>query len=449
MTITFEDKPKKYVAYEGMRNTNIPRQFGIPNPMAYQRLCKCIADNWTQIQQYFTDKTNNQTYKVSRIHIRKLMNSSHLFEMSYSNWRIDGSPEPDLIMGKRYLVNADIATCFPSIYTHSIPWALVGKEASKCNRGSGEWFNCIDHFSQQIKDGETHGLLIGPHASNLLSEIILTFIDYQLISQGWKFTRNIDDYSCYVSTFEEGQLFLLELSKQLKQFDLLLNHKKTEIHELPIASVAQWVRQINAINSAPANGIVNYKIARAYIDSAIELMQCHNNAAILNYALQVLSHKTLTENARDYCTKTFFSLALLYPYLVPLLEEHLIKPFAVQPSMIEVYAELLYIESNKQQNLEGIVFSIYYALKWGFKLNSLNLDSIIDSRDCLTSLLAYKYFEKHSDKDAMRKLKEQAKLLKVSDMDAFWLFVYETLPKSDLSGAWKPMKENGISFIRI
>lgn len=53
--------------------------------------------------------------------------------MSYSNWKTDGTPEPDLLIGKRYVVKADISTCFPSIYTHSIPWALAGKATAKKN----------------------------------------------------------------------------------------------------------------------------------------------------------------------------------------------------------------------------------------------------------------------------------------------------------------------------
>ena len=51
-----------------------------------------------------------------------------LFQMNYDNWRVDGDPETDILMGKRYMVNADISTCFTSIYTHSLSWALVGKE---------------------------------------------------------------------------------------------------------------------------------------------------------------------------------------------------------------------------------------------------------------------------------------------------------------------------------
>jgi len=450
LTEAFEDKPKRYISFESMRNVNVPRQFGIPNPMAYQRLCRCLADNWVALQTHFCNNTQNQQYKVSRIHIRKLSGTQSLFEMNYSNWKTDGSPDPDLLIGKRYLAKADIATCFPSIYTHSLPWALVGKEQSKIDRNRNGWYNCIDHFSQRIKDGETHGLLIGPHASNLLSEIILTSIDYNLTQQNWAYVRNIDDYSCYVSTYEKGQEFLAELNKELKKYDLLLNHKKTEILELPMASAEQWVRQINSFNAIQNGKTMNYMEVRFYIDAAIELMQSNNgNAAILNYAIKVLKNRKLTENAKSYCIKTFLHLGLIYPYLVPLLEENVFTPFNVEESEIDKFSQILFADSMRSRNLEGIYYAIYYAIRWEFGLEELTANIAIDTQDCLILLFSYKYFEKQSDIESMKKLKAYAKALKITDFDAYWLFTYEVLPQSELSGVWKLMKKSGVSFITI
>ena len=51
--------------------------------------------------------------------------------MNYSNWKQDPSPDEDMIIDKYCVVYADISNCFPSIYTHSIPWALVGKIQQK------------------------------------------------------------------------------------------------------------------------------------------------------------------------------------------------------------------------------------------------------------------------------------------------------------------------------
>ena len=128
---SFSDNWKQYIYYESVRNINVPRPLGIPNPMAYQKLCRCLSDNWDNLKLHFKQQTASQDYKISRIHIRKRNNSDALFSMSYSNWKTDGTPEPDLLIGKRYVVKADISTCFPSIYTHSIPWALAGKATAK------------------------------------------------------------------------------------------------------------------------------------------------------------------------------------------------------------------------------------------------------------------------------------------------------------------------------
>lgn len=71
-----------------MRNINIPRVFGIPTPMKYQRLCATLRDNWESIKNHFHIQTDNQEYRISRIHLRKLHGKKEIFEMNYKNWRV-------------------------------------------------------------------------------------------------------------------------------------------------------------------------------------------------------------------------------------------------------------------------------------------------------------------------------------------------------------------------
>lgn len=453
MTPSFGNEWKQYIYHESMRNINVPRPLGIPNPMAYQKLCSCLSDNWDKLRQHFSMQTSNQNYKISRIHIRKLGKVDALFSMSYSNWKTDGTPEPDLLIGKRYIVKTDISTCFPSIYTHSIPWALVGKSCAKEHSGpryKDEWYNQIDHYVQNCKNGETHGLLIGPHTSNLLSELILTVVDKHLYDRGWRYVRNIDDYTCYVESYEDGQKFLIDLGDELRGFDLSLNFKKTEIQELPVASVEQWVRKINSISIVQRNEKLDFVGVRAYLDSAIELMQDNKaNSAILNYAIKVLSGQELTPNARDYCVKTIFHLALLYPYLIPLLEENVFDVFSVQGDQIADYSQKVFRLGCDSRNYEAICFSIYYALKYNFSIDAITADMAISSNSCLFKLFAFLYYKMHCDKGAEKKLKEHARSLSSNndDFNRNWLFVYEALPQSDLKGEWKPMKKAGVSFV--
>ena len=450
----FSDGWRQYIYHESMRNINVPRPLGIPNPMAYQKLCHCLADNWDKIKNHFMAQTSCQEYKISRIHIRKLNKGNALFSMSYSNWETDGTPEPDLLIGSRYLVKADISTCFPSIYTHAIPWALVGKTYAKEHSGKkyqSEWYNQIDHFSQNCKNGETHGLLIGPHASNLLSELILTVVDKRLYDKGWRYIRNIDDYTCYVETYEAGQKFLIELGEELRNFDLSLNFKKTEIQELPVASVEQWVRKINAVSIMQRNGKLDFIGVRAYWDSAIELMQNNKmNSAILNYAIKVLAGQALTPNAKEYCIKTIFHLCLIYPYLVPLLEQNVFEKFNVSNIQIKELSQRLFKLGYDSKNYESICYALYFAVKYDFEITSLNPDTAITSNSCLFKLFAFLYFKKRADGIAEKKMKVHARELASNDDDfnRNWLFVYECLPQSELKGEWKPMKKAGVSFLK-
>lgn len=143
---TFEKKGKDYVRYESMRNVNIPRLLSIPNPFAYANLCNCISCNWSNLQSFFKGLLTAQTYKVSRIHLRKMKDKEHLFEMNYKRFEDDKDPCEDIMIKNRYKVEADISNCFPSIYSHSIAWAILGKKTAKERRGVGEWCNELDYF---------------------------------------------------------------------------------------------------------------------------------------------------------------------------------------------------------------------------------------------------------------------------------------------------------------
>lgn len=222
----YEKKGKDYIRYESMRNINIPRILSIPNPFVYANLCKCISCNWTTLQSFFEGLLKSHTHKVSRIHLRKMKDKNELFEMNYNHFNNDGDPCEDIIIKNKYKVEADISNCFPSIYSHSIAWAVLGKKRAKKEKGTEAWCNELDRCVRNIKNEETNGLLIGPHVSNLISEIILSSIDFKLWKKGYRYIRNIDDYTCYVNSYEKGESFLLDLSKELKEYELSLNHKK-------------------------------------------------------------------------------------------------------------------------------------------------------------------------------------------------------------------------------
>ena len=443
-------KEHGYVFYESIRNTNIPRELGIPHPIAYQLLCDCIKNNWFNLREYFHSMTDEWRYKVSRIHIRLKSRTKCLFKMNYHQWKLDPDPIPDILIGKRYVVKADISTCFPSIYSHSLSWALIGKDKSKESRNDKRlWTNQIDFFTRNIRSGETHGLMIGPHASNLLSEIVLTAVDSMLVKR-WDYIRNIDDYTCYVKTYDEANSFLSDLRKALHEYDLLLNHRKTVIDELPVSITKHWVRQLNSFGFRFVDSELSYKQVQAYLDSVVGLMDDNNSdSAILNYAIKVLAKFRMSHNAMEYASKTILHLSFIYPYLVPLLNNHVFTSFKSDVNDISSFSNLLYNASLSEENYEAVIYSLFFAIMYRFRIADLAVDDVIDSNSCLFKLFAWVYYRIINDRQALHCLHDHAlSLCNYGFDDNYWLFIYEVLESSQLQDEWKCLKNHGVSFIK-
>lgn len=382
-----------------------------------------------------------------------MQDTNELFFMNYKNWIVDGSPKPDIYLGKRYMIHADISKCYPSIYTHAIPWALVGKDVAKNNtgiKGKNEWYNQIDHFAQIEKNGETHGILIGPHTSNILSEIILCAIDEKLSEKYKSYVRNIDDYICYVDTKEEAEKFIIDLNRELRQYDLLLNHKKTEIHELPICVVETWIHKIqnHMTTFQKIKDYIDYREIQAFIDFIIKLVteNADNNSIVL-YAIKALKDFKLTKNAQEYLVKSVVHLSLLYPYLVPILGKYIFEKYEVDNNQIQKYANMIYKRYIQKNNYEASSFALLYAIDSKSKIDRIDVETIINSEDCILMMMAFIYCKKNNLISEVKQLEQCAKQIEEKgEMDQYWLFVYECL--EELSDEWGEMKKNKVSFLK-
>ncbi|MCD4675643.1 MAG: hypothetical protein K8S18_06545 [Desulfobacula sp.] len=128
----YKKKSFSVVSFHLTRNNNAPRILEIPHPIAYYRLCNEIKKNW---QHIITTIGEVDDYSDRSMVTPKPNNLNHrLVSMLSYNMRHD---EKLLVLDKafksKYFVHADVANCYPSIYSHSIPWALVGHKEAKNN----------------------------------------------------------------------------------------------------------------------------------------------------------------------------------------------------------------------------------------------------------------------------------------------------------------------------
>jgi hypothetical protein len=123
-----------YIRYESLRDINIPRHLGIPHPESYAVQALSVSQNWDEIFRH----CELPTPKASRIYIRRVK-QGRIFEMNYKGddqYQLE-EDEIGWLAGAEYFVNADISTCFPSIYSHSGVVLILGHEVNP--RASHGW----------------------------------------------------------------------------------------------------------------------------------------------------------------------------------------------------------------------------------------------------------------------------------------------------------------------
>lgn len=135
----------------------------------------------------------------------------------------------------KFCLVTDVARFFPSVYTHSIPWAINGKKESKKDSkyNSADVFgNRLDFVFRQAQDRQTIGIPVGPDTSRATSELILSAVDRRFLEKSGKKTvylRHVDDYWIGGNSIDECERHLRDLRSALKEYELDINELKTKI----------------------------------------------------------------------------------------------------------------------------------------------------------------------------------------------------------------------------
>jgi hypothetical protein len=139
----------------------------------------------------------------------------------------------------KLLIRTDITNFYNSVYTHSIPWAIHGRENAFKDKICDLFGNKIDKLIQYANDGRTNGIPVGSAVSDLIAEILLAKID-QKVSKKIKDenitflgTRFKDDYRILVESEEDKNKILKILYEELEKYNLLISENKTQIFYLP------------------------------------------------------------------------------------------------------------------------------------------------------------------------------------------------------------------------
>jgi len=255
-------KPKdcegvNYTFYSNKDGRYAWRPFQLIHPVLYVHLVNILthADAWSEIKSRFAEFAKNPKIRCLSIpQVSQTRRKDRAAQILHW-WHGIEQATIEAALDFSYLFHADIVDCYSSIYTHSIAWALHGKETAKQRKKDKKLIgNVIDECIRGMQHGQTNGIPQGSVLMDLIAEMVLGYADLKLGQrlteesiEDFKILRYRDDYRILVNDTQIGERILKILTEVLIELGLKLNASKTTGAQPVITSAIkldkrEWMR---------------------------------------------------------------------------------------------------------------------------------------------------------------------------------------------------------------
>lgn len=367
------------------------RTFGVIHPHIHNDIAFHISRNWKKIVDALIPTDSIVTAYSFPIPIAKhkpgrigrLRSGRMIYEF------IDMTDEDLVSVAYRYthIVRADIKNFYPSIYTHSIAWAIHGKQFIRRPKNIHDYGllgNRLDKLFQNANDGCTNGVPIGPVVSDVAAEIIAASVDrlftkhIKALNVQCAVVRFKDDYRILVKSEADGRSLIKELQASLKEFNLELSDEKTKILALPAGLFREWVSKYHAVHPRKKSAF-SWKQFRELYLAVIEIDRvCPGTGVIDRFLADILSKKgalklRLEERNLERAISMLLMLGVLrikaFPKIIAILESIIRSPFGIahQKSILSYLGEYLAtIAKDEERNKYLISWLLYFLVSNDF-----------------------------------------------------------------------------------
>ena len=257
------------------------RSTSLPNPVAQTYISLRVVEHWGKIVSHYRKS------KLSASRPRFLRNGGRATSITSMQLLYDRKIAKSA--GYRYMLKTDLSRFFPTIYTHSVPWAVHTKSKAKKNRGlTAKWYgNLLDLDLRQCQDGQTIGIPIGPDTSHIIAEAVATAVDIEFHKyfKGWPAGfRYVDDYYLFFETAKDADRALAALIRSLREFELQINFEKTKT--CPVIEITEdfWTHRLRAFDIA-AKGRRHASDLNHFFELAKDLAKANSDESVMLYAL--------------------------------------------------------------------------------------------------------------------------------------------------------------------
>jgi len=287
-----------------------------------------------------------------------------------------------------HIVKADMKSFYPSIYTHSIAWAIHGKSFIRKSANLHDYDlvgNRLDKLFQYANDGCTNGVPIGPIVSDIIAEIIAAGVDRHFSKKLSKADINCevirfkDDYRILTKSESDAKSAIKLLQAALKEYNLELSDEKTTISLLPEGLFRNWVSMYHAVNPKKKRWYSWKEFRELYLSVLRIDKACPDTGVIDRFLADIVTRNGhLRVRVRLFNLQKVISILLMlgtlrikaFPKIVAILEAILVSPFgAVHQKLIVDHLEsyLINLSSDEERNKYLISWIGYFLVSNGLE----------------------------------------------------------------------------------
>lgn len=408
----------------------------VPNPLFYARLCDLVCENWNYIDIHL-GKCNN-SYSKPILNKDFIKNPLKVFRDFANDSFINSA-------GFSHFLKTDISKFYQSIYTHTIAWALDGKDKAKEERtlevkslGSR-----IDNLVRYLQDSQSIGIPIGPYASLIVSEIINAKIDDELktrLDVPFYQVRFIDDRNLYFKSRADVEKAIIILQAILREYQLTINIEKTEVQEIPNISIPEWLIKLRNFNFRliqKKDGesdddffkrltIVKDTDYSNYFNLIYILNKSSPKEYVFKYAIRHIQHHMILKGNWELVESQLIKSALKEPSILPDVIQFFLRhnKFLNKDRLLEFANLFLSINVEKSFDYETI-WALWFIKVFDLKVNEYNCPKLISINDSFSRLLVLDLM-KNKQLELEVDFSDWVKNIDSNDLlNNSWLFVYE------------------------
>jgi len=368
------------------------RTFGIIHPEIHNDIAYLIYRNWKKLVDRMIPRDSVVTSYAFPIPIDK----KHPGRMGYLRsgrmiYEFIAMTDDDLAAVAykySYIVRADIKNFYPSIYTHSLAWAIHGKAFIRrgSNRNDSKLVgNRLDKLFQGANDGCTNGVPIGPVVSDIAAELVASAVDRLLSNRIRKegiiceAVRFKDDYRILTRTEGDARTIVKALQSSLKEYNLELSEDKTTISTLPDGLFRPWKSRYHAAHPRSRKSYTCKEFRELYLAVISIDKDLPGTGVIDTFLANITSRKgDLKMWIGSHNLEKVISMLLLlanrrvksFPKILAILESVLKSPFGVHKrAEILEYLEkyLAALSTNEERNKYLVSWICYFIVSNGLK----------------------------------------------------------------------------------